>query len=65
VSYIGLNERGVRFAARLEGTVVRDDYSVAPTDLHVIVETSGQGPGDVVIASCNWRSPPPPRSNVS
>jgi hypothetical protein len=64
VRYIGLNERGARFAARLEGTVVRDDYSVAPPDLHMIVETSGQGPGDVVIGRCNWRSPPP-RSSVA
>lgn len=65
VLYIGLNENGARFAARLEGTVVRDDYSAAPPDLRVIVETAGQGPGDVVIARCNWRSPPPPRSGVA
>jgi hypothetical protein len=45
VSYIGLNESGAVFSARLKGTVLRDDYSVAPPDLHVIVETSGQGPG--------------------
>jgi hypothetical protein len=57
VNYIGLNESGAIFAARLEGTVTRDDYSVPPPDLHVIVETSGQGPGDIVIASCNWRAP--------
>lgn len=63
VSYIGLNEQGARFVARLEGTVVRDDYSVAPPDLHVVVETIGHGPGKVVIARCNWRSPPPPPSS--
>lgn len=57
VTYIGLNERGAIFAARLEGTVLRDDYSAPPPDLHVIVETSGQGPGDTVIARCNWRAP--------
>ena len=55
--YIGLNEHGAIFAARLEGTVLRDDYSVPPPDLHVVVETSGQGPGEVVIATCNWRAP--------
>ena len=65
VRYIGLNAGGALFAAHLEGTVVRDDYSVAPPDLHVIVETTGQGPGDVVIGRCNWRSPPPPRSSVA
>lgn len=57
VNYIGLNESGAAFAAHLEGTVTRDDYSVPPPDLRVIVETSGQGPGDTVIASCNWRAP--------
>ena len=57
VNYVGLNDSGATFAARLEGTVTRDDYSVPPPDLHVIVETSGQGPGDTVIASCNWRAP--------
>jgi hypothetical protein len=56
VIYIGLNEHGARFTARLEGTVVRDDYTVAPPDLHVIVATAGQGPGDEVIATCNWRA---------
>jgi len=55
VIYIGLNERGARFTARLEGTVVRDDYGAAPPDLHVVVEVSGQGPGDAVLATCNWR----------
>lgn len=45
------------FTAQLEGTVVRDDYSVPPPDLHVLVETSGQGPGRVVVATCNWRAP--------
>jgi hypothetical protein len=55
--YIGLNEDGAIFTAQLEGTVMRDDYRVPPPDLHVHVETSGQGPGDGVIARCNWRSP--------
>ena len=57
VIYIGLNESGEIFAARLEGTVTRDDYNTPPPDLHVVVETSGQGPGDSVIACCNWRAP--------
>jgi hypothetical protein len=57
VNYIGLNESGAAFSAHLEGTVTRDDYSVPPPDLRVLVETSGQGPGDTVIASCNWRAP--------
>lgn len=57
VIYIGLNERGAIFAARFEGTVLRDDYSVVPPDLHVIVETIGQGPADTVVATCNWRAP--------
>jgi hypothetical protein len=56
-TYIGLNERGAIFAAHLEGTVLRDDYSVSPPDLHVLVETEGQGPGDAVVATCNWRAP--------
>ena len=59
VIYIGLNESGEPFAARLEGTVTRDDYRVPPPDLHVTVETSGQGPGDPVIALCDWRSTVP------
>lgn len=54
VTYIGLCENGALFRARLEGTVVRD-YDVAPPDLSVLVETSGQGA--VVIATCNFRSP--------
>jgi hypothetical protein len=57
VSYIGLNKGGCPFVARLEGTVLRPDDTVAPPDLHVIVETSGQGPSDAVIATCNWRAP--------
>ena len=57
MTYIGLNELGAIFAAQLEGTVLRDDYSVAPPNLHVLVETAGQGPGEAVIATCNWRAP--------
>lgn len=61
VTYIGLREDGALFGARLEGTVVRDDYDVAPPDLSVLVETPGQGPGAAVIATCNFR--PPATSN--
>jgi len=57
VTYIGLRVNGALFRARLEGTVVRDDYDVAPPDLSVLVETSGQGAGAVVIATCNFRPP--------
>lgn len=57
VSYIGLAANGATFTARLEGTVVRDDHNVPPPDLNVIVETSGQGPGDAIIATCDWRAP--------
>jgi hypothetical protein len=57
VTYVGLNERGANFTAHLEGTVLRDDYSVAPPDLHVLVETIGQGDGIPVVATCNWRAP--------
>jgi hypothetical protein len=56
VTYIGLNP-GEPFVARLEGTVTRPDYSVPPPDLHVLVRTSGQGLGDEVIATCDWRAP--------
>jgi hypothetical protein len=53
VTYIGLREEGALFRARLEGAVVRDDYDIAPPDLSVFVETTGQG--TVVIATCNFR----------
>jgi hypothetical protein len=61
VTYIGLREDGALFRARLEGTVVRDDYDVAPPDLSVLVETPGQGAGAAVIATCDFR--PPATSN--
>jgi hypothetical protein len=57
VTYIGLNESGAIFSARLEGVVTRGDYNVPPPDLNVLVETSGQGPGEFVVATCNWRAP--------
>lgn len=57
VSYIGMNQGGCVFAAHLEGTVTRPDYTAPPPDLHVVVTTSGQGPGDVVVATCDWRPP--------
>jgi hypothetical protein len=59
VAYVGLDEGGRIFSARLEGTVERDDYSSAPPDLRVIVEVAGQGPGEVVIGTCNWRDVAP------
>ncbi len=57
VTYVGLNEGGACFAARLEGTVVRNDYAAAPPDLRVRVEVDGKHVGDVV-ATCNWRPAP-------
>lgn len=57
MTYIGLNVQGVIFSARVEGTVVREDYSTPPSDLHVVVETSGQGPGSPVVGTCRWRPP--------
>jgi hypothetical protein len=61
VTYIGLRPDGSLFRARLEGTVVRDDYDAAPPDLNVLVEAHGQGVGTAVIATCNFR--PPATSN--
>lgn len=43
------------FKGRLEGTVVRDDYSVSPPDLRVIVRTGDKISDVPVIATCNWR----------
>ena len=60
VRYIGLRKDGALFRARLEGTVLRDDYDVAPPELRVLVETPGQA-GVVVIATCDFR--PPATSN--
>jgi hypothetical protein len=57
VTYIGLRKDGALFRAKLEGTVERDDYDAAPPDLSVLVETVGQGAGEVVIATCNFRPP--------
>jgi len=57
MNYIGLNPQGAIFAARFEGTVMRDDYTVAPPDLHAVVETSGQEPAEGVVGRCNWRAP--------
>lgn len=57
VTYIGLREDGAPFRARLEGTVIRDDYDKAPADLRVLVETPGQGAGVTVIGTCNFRPP--------
>lgn len=58
VTYIGLREDGALFRGRLEGTVVRDDYHVAPPDLSVLVETAGQAAANAVIATCAWRPAP-------
>lgn len=55
VTYIGIEKEAV-FSARLEGTVLREDYAVAPPDLSVVIGT-GSGPGETVIATCNWRAP--------
>jgi len=60
VTYIGADE-GAIFRGRLEGTVVRDDYSSPPPDLRVIVRT-GDKISEPVIATCNWRQRPPAKS---
>ena len=55
VRYLGRDS--LPFSALLEGTVIRDDYTVPPSNLRVFVEAPGYGAGDVVIATCNWRAP--------
>ncbi len=56
VIYVGQNEGGARFTARIAGTVVRDDINRPPPDLQVTLEISGQGPAETVVASCDWRA---------
>jgi len=56
VTYIGLNEEGAIFTARLEGTVLRDDDTTAPPDMRVFVEEVGCA-GTVVNATCDFRPP--------
>jgi hypothetical protein len=57
VTYIGLNESGCCFAARLLGTVVRDDLQQPPPDVHVNIRTSGEDFVAEVTARCDWRTP--------
>jgi hypothetical protein len=45
------------FKGRLEGTVVRDDYSVPPPDLRVITRTGDKITDAPAIGTCNWRPP--------
>jgi hypothetical protein len=56
VTYIGLNNSGSSFAARLLGTVVRDDLQHPPPDVRAVIGTSGQGDTEVV-GRCAWRAP--------
>lgn len=56
VTYIGAAEKTI-FKGRLEGTVVRDDYSSPPPDLRVIIRTGDKITDTPVIATCNWRPP--------
>ena len=54
--YIGPNPQGAIFTAHFEGTVLRDDYTIAPPDLQATIETTGQGPAEAVVGRCNWRA---------
>ena len=55
VTYIGLDEGGSCFTARLLGTVVRDDLQQPPPDVHARIRTADEE--EHVVARCNWRSP--------
>jgi hypothetical protein len=57
VTYIGLNERGCCFTARILGTVVRDNLQQPPPDVRVIIRTSGEALAEEVVARCDWRAP--------
>lgn len=57
VTYIGLNDSGCCFTARILGTVVRDSLEQPPPDVHAVVQTSGQTLDDEVVARCDWRAP--------
>lgn len=56
VTYIGLNEEGCCFTARLLGTVLRDCLDQPPPDVRAVIQVPGQ-PTEEVIARCNWRAP--------
>lgn len=56
VTYVGLEADGIGFVSRMHGTVVRDDYSQPPLDVHAIVRTTNDFVGDEVVARCNWRA---------
>lgn len=57
VTYIGFNESGCCFAARLLGTVVRDALQQPPPDVRAVIQTSGEAPDEEVVARCDWRAP--------
>jgi hypothetical protein len=57
VTYIGLNKSGCCFAARLLGTVVREDLQQPPPDVRVSIQTSGEALAEEVVARCDWRVP--------
>jgi hypothetical protein len=57
VTYIGLNESGCCFVARLLGTVVRDDLQQPPPDVHAVIRTSEGELDEEVVAHCDWRVP--------
>ena len=57
VTYIGLEEEGCRFMARILGTIVRDDLEQPPPDVRAVVRTSGQASDEEVVAHCDWRAP--------
>ena len=57
VTYIGLDEGGCCFRARVLGTVVRDDLAQPPPDVRAVVRTAGQLLDEEVVAHCDWRAP--------
>lgn len=61
VTYIGPNESGCCFKARILGTVVRDDLQQPPPDVRAIIRTAGRFLDEVldeeVVARCDWRAP--------
>jgi hypothetical protein len=65
VTYIGFNESGCCFAARLLGTVVRDDLQQPPPDVRAVIQTSGMILAEEVIAHCDWRAPYVPSETES
>ncbi len=56
VTYIGSNESGCCFTARLLGTVVREDLQQPPRDVYAVIQTSDGALDEKVVAHCDWRA---------